>query len=293
MEQSAPTQAGAMKPGLYPTLRLDHIQDPNRLWAIPIIGGLCKIIILIPAFIFYILVLLIAGIALLINSMVVLFTGTYWQPAYELTLGTMRYGAKLTLFWYGLLNEYPGFDLQTKGILSVTMPMPENPNRLFAIPFFGGIVRSILLIPYFIYTYVLNNGASLGTLISSFVILATGRYPESTYEFGRDSIRVTGAASAYMAGFSDTYPSWWISMNHKTIKILLIIAGVLLSFNNMSNSSSSNTTTITPNDMMYNEQMVDQDTQMQLEDMQRQLEQQTQGTDSILYEDIPADQSTQ
>lgn len=291
MEQSAPTQAGAMKPGLYPTLRLDHIQDQNRLWAIPVIGGLCKIIILIPAFIFYIIVFFIAGIALLINSMVVLFTGTYWQPAYELTLGAMRYGAKLALFWYGLINEYPGFSLQTHGILRVDMPMPEKPNRLFAIPFFGGIIRFILLFPYVIYTQVLSNGASLGTLISSFVVLATGRYPESTYEFGRDSIRVAGAVSAYMAGFSDTYPSWWISMNHKTIKILLIIAGVLLTIGNTISNSSSDTTMRTSQDnFMYNEQMLDQDTQMQLEDMQQQLEQQTQGN---MYKDIPAEQSTQ
>lgn len=211
---------------LYPTLSVTHIQNPNKFFAIPLLGFLAKIVLIIPVAI-ELLVLSIANIFVTFaNSFVVLFTGKYWDVAYTLTLGTMRITTKLYLYIYGLTDKYPGFDLDIKDpLITLDIKKPENPNRLFAIPLLGGLARIILLIPYLIYQSVLGNAVWLGAAISSFWVLFAGRYPEPTYEFARDQVRVNQAATVYLLGLSDRYPSFWISMNHQTIKILLIIFG--------------------------------------------------------------------
>ena len=223
---------------LYPTLSVTHIQNPNRLWAVPIFGILVKLILIIPVGIELIVLYIANFFVTIANSFVVLFTGKYWDTAYTLNLGIMRLSTKLTLYIYGLTDKYPGFSFEIKDpLITLDMKKPENPNRLFAIPLLGGIARIILLIPYLIYQSVLNYAVGVGVIISSFPVLFTGKYPETTYEFARDYMRVVLASTAYMSGLSDSYPSFWISMNHKTAKILLIIAGVLLFIANMFSNS--------------------------------------------------------
>lgn len=213
---------------IYPTLKLEKVKNPNRLFAIPLLGILIKVILLIPVFLELIILAIAFFFVWIINSFVVLFTGEYWNTAYTLTLGILRLTAKTQFYFFGLSDLYPGFDFSVKDF-TLDIAKPEKPNRLFAIPLLGGIVRIIILIPYLIYDSVLQNAASAGVLISFFPVLTKGEYPESTYELARDYTRVNLAASCYMAGLSDSYPSFWISMNHKNIKIALIIVGVIIS----------------------------------------------------------------
>lgn len=223
---------------MYPDFVLPRIEDPIRWYAIPVIGGLYKIIILIPVFILLFFIGAAYGILLIINSFYVLFTGRYWDAAYELGIGYFRYLTKVYLFFIGLTNKYPGFELQIRDNYALDMPKPTAPNRLYDIPIFGGLARIILMIPYFFWNSVLSNGNNFGVVISSIPVLFHGRYPESTYEFARDTQRVSLASRAYMAGLSDTYPSFKISMNHPGIKITLIILGILLALMNMGNRAS-------------------------------------------------------
>lgn len=220
----------SIKPDLYPTITIQHIQNPKRLYAIPLVGGLAKIIMLIPVAIVLFVYGIIYLVVSLINSFYVLITSRYWDRAYTYSLGIMRYTAKISFYFAGLTDKYPGFSLQIEDNYAVEMPKPENPSRFFAIPIIGGVVRIFLLIPYIIYDQVLKNGATVGMVASSLPVLGKGRYPESTYEFTRDSTRVNLALTAYMSGLSDKYPSFWISMNHQKIKIMLIVIGALLTF---------------------------------------------------------------
>lgn len=225
-------------PRMYPELKVSHIQNPNRLYAVPLLGFLVKIIMLIPVGI-WLLLLSIASffVVVLVNPFFVLFTGKYWDSAYKLALGVMRLTARTTLFFAGLTDKYPGFSLENEGDISVNIPMPQNPNKLFAIPLLGGVIRIVLMIPYFIWENILSNAAALGMIGSSVPVLFMGKYPESTYELYRDHTRVLLGVSTYMSGLSDTYPSFWISMNHKGIKIVLLVLGALMA---ISNSSSKN-----------------------------------------------------
>lgn len=228
---------------VYPVLEFERIKDPNRFWAIPIFGGLVKIIILIPVFIEVWFLMIAVFITSIINSFVVLFTGKYWKPNFDLLTSTVNVLTKTALFFVGLTNKYPGFRFTIEDNIKLSFVLPQHPSRFFATPILGGLARVILLIPYFIYTQVIGNGAWFGAIIGSFPVLFSGRYPESIYEISKDSVRLTLSSMLYFGGVSDSYPSFRISMNHKTIKILLIIVGVLMLGNQSGskhNSSSQN-----------------------------------------------------
>jgi len=227
---------------VYPNFSVDNNPKPNRLLAFPILGLVIKLILLIPVFIEAIFVGLFAIYCILfINWFVILFTGKYWTFAYTLFLNLMRFCGKITLYIYGITDTYPGFALNTKGLFALTIDKPENPNRWFAIPFLGIFARLILLIPYIIFSDVLQRGSGVAMFLSWFVVLFKGRLPESLYEFEKDSIRVSFSATAYMLGLSDKYPSFAMSMNHQTAKILLIIAGALLLWGHGDNNGTQTT----------------------------------------------------
>jgi hypothetical protein len=212
---------------MYPHFTVDNNKKPNRLYAFPLLGILIKIIILIPQFVEMFFLGIAAIFLLIINWFIVLFTGEYWDLAYNFFLGIMRLEAKMHLFLYGLTDTYPGFALNTKNLFTLTIPKPTNPNRILAIPLIGIIVRFILLIPYLIFNEVLGRGAGIAMVCSWFAVLFNKQFPESLYEFERDTLRVSFASSSYILGFSDHYPNFKISMNHQTIKLLLIIAGAI------------------------------------------------------------------
>ncbi|HZT06487.1 MAG TPA: DUF4389 domain-containing protein [Chloroflexota bacterium] len=212
---------------IYPALRAERPEQPNQLWAIPILGLIVKEILLIPQFIELVVLEIVVGILVLINSFVVLFTGAYWQPAYNLLLGFSRFLLKIEFFFAGLTDKYPGFDLSIDDRFSLDIASPVQPNRFFAIPIVGGIVRVFITIPFAIYYDVIATAAGIGMVISFVPVLFTGRYPEATFELIRDSARLAAAYLFYMAGVSDRYPNFSISMNHATTKIILIVIAVI------------------------------------------------------------------
>lgn len=222
--ESMPTTAKSA--GIYPHFSIAHIKNPVRFWAFPVLGGLIKIIIMIPVFIELMFVgLYTAVITMFINSLVVLFTGKYWRHCYNVNIGLLKLGAKVHLYFIGLTNKYPGFSLETNGF-NLNFTYPQVSNRYFAIPVFGGFARLILLIPYLIYMMAISKGAFLGVIISSIFVLFKERYPETSYEFARDALRLSISEALYLTGISDKYPSFYISLDHATLKLLLIIFAV-------------------------------------------------------------------
>ncbi len=214
---------------IYPQLSISKLKSPNRSWAIPILGGLAKIIILIPVFIEIAILFLYVFILQIINSFSVLFSKKYWPYCFEISVGTFNLVTKTTFFFYGLSDKYPGFNLKLNGDFDIKFEMPKNPGKFFAIPILGIIARGILIIPYAIYTQVIGNGAKVGVVASSIPVFFNGRYPDSTFELARDSMRLSLSQFAYFAGISDKYPSFKIDLkNNQTIKIALIIIGTIM-----------------------------------------------------------------
>ena len=208
---------------IYPHFSIAHINDPARFWAFPILGGLIKIIILVPVIIEVAFIAIYAlAITLLINSLVVLFTGKYWRHCFNVNTSLLKLSTKVRLYFIGLINKYPGFDFTTDGF-ELDCTYPKVSNRYFATPVFGGLARLVLLIPYLVFVMAIGKGALLGVVISSIFVLFKGRYPETTYELATDAVRLSLSQVLYFVGIADKYPSFYISMNHQTLKLLLII----------------------------------------------------------------------
>jgi hypothetical protein len=213
---------------IYPKLVIKNNEHPSRLLAFPFIGILIKCILVIPVAIWVIILSIAYLILMMITPFVILFKGRYWDTAYHFTVGYMKLYTKVALYISGLTDKYPGFDMTDNGIFELHIEKPAHPDRGLSLPLLGIIARVIIMIPYFIYETVLSYGAGVAIVFSWFFILIRGKYPESLYEFVRDSLRVALAETVYTSYLSDNYPSFRISMNHKAIKVLLIIAGSLL-----------------------------------------------------------------
>lgn len=240
-----------MKTKYYPELFIPKSTQPNKFYAIPLIGLLVKFIMLIPVLILAWAMSVAAGImAMLFNPFVLLFTGEYSGAAYSIISSLFIYNTKLFFFLSGLTDQYPGFNFNPTGF-SLTIPQPQNPNRLWAFPVLGFFVRAILMIPFFIFVGVLKYAALLGVLANFIPVLFTGKYQESFYELVLDYQRVTLAQGIFIFGLSDNYPSFKISWNHKNTKVALMILGAVLLilqiFSSFSQNKTSHQYTPTPN----------------------------------------------
>lgn len=215
--------------GIYPVLEANVIQNPNRIFSVPLVGILIKLLLLIPVFIEILLLFIWFFVAVaLINSFVVLATGKYWPHAYRFTLGLLKLGVKTEFYFLGLTDKYPWFGLNIDDEFKLDIVIPERSKRLYAIPLLGGAIRIVLLIPYFVFSGIISNAAFIGAyLLAWALVLFKGRYPEGIFELTRDAIRVNTSISAYLAGLSDRYPSFYISMTHDKIKLILIAASII------------------------------------------------------------------
>lgn len=250
MDPQSNTPTKPNRNNYYPQIEIERNTSPNRLYAIPLFGFLAKIIILIPIYIeLWILIILTGIVVILINPFSILFTGKYLQMAYDLATGVMRLGIKSGFYLYGIIDKYPGFSISTTPF-TWSLAYPESPNKLYAIPILGFLIRAILIIPFSIFSQIISYTASIAVfvIVTPLSVLIKGYYPETTHELAVDSVRLSHASMAYMFGLSDKYPSFKISWNHKTMKIILMVIGTLALLGNfMSGLSSPSKTKTLPN----------------------------------------------
>jgi hypothetical protein len=83
----------------------------NRFFAIPVIGYLARLMLLIPHFV----VLALIGMAVAFSQLVlwapVLFAGRYPRWGYDLVGGYFRWYVRVMAYMYGLTDDYPPFRL--------------------------------------------------------------------------------------------------------------------------------------------------------------------------------------
>jgi hypothetical protein len=264
---------------VYPSLTVTKPTAPNKFYAVPLLGMLVKVLMLIPIGIIFFFVSIFVTLATsFYNSFVVLFTGRYSQSIFDLNVKLMRYMLKTTLFMMGITDKYPGFNFAIEDNFALDIAYPENPNRLFAIPVLGGVARIILGIPFFIYQNIIQQAAAIGVYLTAWIsVLVKGEYPDSMFEFARDSTRLQMTGWAYMAGLTDRYPSFYISMDHKVEKIILIVLSILISI--LNNVSSNRPLTQTPAEYDLNQ------LQQQIEEESSRLDQEIESLpDSALDE---------
>jgi len=83
----------------------------GRFWAIPVVGYVVRMLVLIPHVIVMLLVSMLVGLAMLILWIPVLFAGRYPKWGYALVGGYLRWNLRVNAFLLGLTDEYPPFRL--------------------------------------------------------------------------------------------------------------------------------------------------------------------------------------
>jgi hypothetical protein len=86
--------------------------------------------------------------------------------------------------------------------LNIDVTSPESVAR------WRPLVNWLLVIPHEIWLYILNIGAGVVVLLGWFVILFTGRLPETWGDFVMGVIRYQWRVAAYLLAWTEEYPSF-------------------------------------------------------------------------------------
>lgn len=206
---AAGTPTSGTSTGSYPIdVQVDYPANPGKLYAIPVIGWLIRIVLLIPHLIAVYALMIALGIVQLFAWVPVLFGGTYPAGLYRFTSGTLRWYHLIQAYTFGLTDTYPPFSLdQHAGYpIRVTFERPEHSSPGWAIPVLGYVAKAIILIPHFVVLYVLTLAAGLIMLVSWIPVLSKGEYPAWAYSFNTGLIRWSTRAGSYFLGLTDQYP---------------------------------------------------------------------------------------
>src|SRR5690242_995925 len=116
-----------MSTGAYPiALGFARPLESSRLWAIPILGILIKLIILIPHLIVLYVLGAVIGLTQLVIWLWVLFGGRYPDWAFGLNAGYVRWIFRVQAFVYGLSDAYPAFSMDAPGDLYIERPQTSS-----------------------------------------------------------------------------------------------------------------------------------------------------------------------
>ncbi|MBV6640498.1 MAG: DUF4389 domain-containing protein [Cyclobacteriaceae bacterium] len=141
-----------------------------------------------------------------ISFWAILFTGRYPESFFEFQVGVMRWNIRLNARLMNLSDGYPAFGIHgTDDQTSLDVPYPESLSRGLAIVklLFGAIYVGI---PHgFILFFRLIWGSIL-TFIAFWVVLFTGKYPESWHTFNVNTMRWSTRVNIYLGFMNDKYP---------------------------------------------------------------------------------------
>lgn len=102
----------------------------------------------------------------------------------------------------------------------LSIPINKNPNRIYAFPIFGGLLKGLALIPQFIMLFFLAIGAVVLSVINSFYVLFQGKYWDTNYKYQLRVIRFFLRIGIFWVGLDDKYPGFSLdAKNSFTLEI--------------------------------------------------------------------------
>ncbi len=160
----------------------------------------------IPHFFLLFFVSIWSAILQFISWWAILFTGRYPQSFFEFQVAVMRWNIRLNARLMNLSDGYPAFGIHANDDqTSIDVPYPESLSRGLAVVklLFGaiyvGIPHGFILLFRLIWGYIL-------TFIAFWVVLFTGKYPESWHQFNVNTIRWSTRVNIYLGFMNDKYP---------------------------------------------------------------------------------------
>jgi hypothetical protein len=194
------------------------------LWLVKWLLAIPHVIVLVPLWIAFAFVSVVAFFA-------ILFTGRYPRGLFDFNVGVLRWTWRVGFYSYSALgtDKYPPFTLKD---------VPDYPARL-QVEYPESLSRGLVLVkwwllalPHYLVVAVFVGGGSaawagsgsdsmwssgglvgLLVLFSGVVLLFTGRYPRSLYDFVLGMNRWVFRVAAYAALMTDAYPPFRLDMS--------------------------------------------------------------------------------
>jgi hypothetical protein len=193
------------------------------LWLVKWLLAIPHFIVLIPLWIAFLAVSVAAFFAILV-------TGRYPKPLFEFNVGVLRWSWRVGFYSYSALgtDQYPPFTLKdvsdyparleveypvslSRGLVLVKSWLLALPHYLVVAVFAGGAWAA--------WTgagteWMFGSGGLIGLLVlfAGVVLLVTGRYPKSLYDFVLGMNRWVFRVAAYAALMTDAYPPFRLDM---------------------------------------------------------------------------------
>jgi Domain of unknown function (DUF4389) len=143
-----------------------------------------------------------AGVLFLATALMLVFRHKYPGWWYEWNVNLIRFANRVFAYVFLLRDEYPATDEEQH--VHVTLPDPQGGGVLNR---WMPLVKWFLAIPHLVVLVVMWIAAVLATIASWFVILVTGRQPQSLHLFVVGVFRWTLRVQAYaFALVTDSYP---------------------------------------------------------------------------------------
>ena len=139
--------------------------------------------------------------------LIIIITGRYPRWLWDYHFGLLRWGWRLNFYAYqmGATDQYPPFSLGDQGYpASITIEYPLSSSRLKA------LFRWILVIPHWIIVGILTEVVSILVFIALIIVLITGAYPRTLFDFNLGLNRWRYRVSAYGGLLRDEYPPFGI-----------------------------------------------------------------------------------
>ncbi len=136
----------------------------------------------------------------IVSWFVIVFGGTHPAGIRQFSTFYLRWRVRALSYMMLLEDAYPPFgDAPYPASIEVADPLGPRDRLSVAL-------RLILVIPHIIVLFFIVLAWSLMTVVAWFVILFTGEYPASLYDFGVGALRWVLRVEAYVLLLVDDYP---------------------------------------------------------------------------------------
>lgn len=237
-----------------PEVQLDvHGLRPQRRWTV-----LIRLILIIPQLIILTFLGIAAFFTLIVGWFAALFTGRLPLGIRDFLIGILKYQTRIYAYLYLMVDEYPPFAFFDAPEYPVQIEVPEPTHLNPAAVFF----RLILMVPGWIITSVVQQGAVVVAFFIWVIMLFTGRQPEPAFGAAAAVLRFETRFAAFSGMLTPTQPKALfgdaqqapvgdrrsptrpliLSGNARVLLIVMIVIGVIAYITNnwWTSSSSSN-----------------------------------------------------
>ena len=147
----------------------------------------------------------VAGVCAIIAWFAIVFGSEYPAGLRSLALYYMRWRVRAAAYLALLRDEYPPFG-DAEYPASLDFESRAGPRDRLSVAF-----RVFLLIPQFIAVWLIGVAWAITTIIAWVMVILTGRFPLSLYNFGVGALRWSKRVEAYFLLLHDEYPPFSLS----------------------------------------------------------------------------------